>query len=893
MYIYDTDHTFRYEMYENDAVRTAKSVKNEYGDIACELRVDLTYKITVYNESSDETYARIREIVDYNTSTMTLRKATMGGNAISFSSTPTYSTNEGNRYNFNDISADISKTYETNFLTGMENTVIPKGEEIEIELVYSADKLKPNEVYPTVEDARTMYLDTKHNIAQISAYSAYEDAKGEVSKGLVDYNANAGNVNKECVDIEDISKYEDNTYRVSVDFLTKGTERRINGFVFEDVRTDKVPTFNQYIGNGLYNESDKKNSEIKAMLESSKMITNPEQDIEKDLKLDGMTVELVEVITVDGQVYEETIDPLQFKANNKNNVIVRTQTANGSYVIDSFIPGKYLVRFRYGDTYVDNTMTKNSLLHNGQDYRSTTYTLKDSSGKTLENALNYTNNKEVYNALIQPNRSDARDNEFRRIEVMAESETMTHDVAEFLKYTNYDISDVSKLKEFSNATNCFADTLVVSLEIENRKDTDKEEGEKVLYRNFDEISVEMPNVDFGVTFRPENFMEITKKIKNITLTTVSGEKLIDIEYNMDGTIKSEIGGHNVQALDTVGTQQGFRYINVDESILQGATLAVQYYMIVDNIGEVDTVNKFLIENGGSTKILEALNANRASVIQSKLAAPLSGNRDNYIRAAQLFNATYTGNTYKYGAFVGDIYYSGLEADTTNVVVVPITVSKILDFVDNDATFVQANNSVKDRYWVMTSEADLLSNGLISTKGLADTKKYVDNESRDYTTDNKKNLAINVATNKENPQLVTPIIPEYTDKTGSTQSHVTIQIDSVLGGDNDTEDMVYDNVAEVVEFITPVGRRTNFASTIGNIEIKGTTKPFDAAQKEVDTDGTEVIRLTPPTGMTEATLFISGNKNTFVVIAMIPAVFIVLLMLKRSLKGKVGKNKIYK
>ena len=886
LYIYDTDHKFRYEMYENDAVRTNKSVKNEYGDIACELRVDLTYKITVYNESSDETYARIREIVDYNTSTMTLRKATMNGNTISFS--PTSTLNDTSLYSF--------AGYETNFLTGMENAVIPKDGKIEIFLVYSADKLKPNDIYPTVEDARTMYLDTKHNIAQISAYSAYEDAAGTVSKGLVDYNANAGNVNKECVHIEDVNKYEDNTYRVSVDFLTKTTERQINGFVFEDVRTDKVPIFNQYIGNGLYNSSDKKNTGIKAMLESSKMITNPEQDIQNDLKLDGMTVELVEVITVDGQVYEETIDPLQFKANNKNNVIVRTQTANGTYVIDSFIPGKYLVRFRYGDTYVDNTMTKNSLLHNGQDYRSTTYTLKDASGKTLENAANYANNEEVYNALVQPDRSDARDNEFRRIEVMAESEIMTHDVAEFLKYTNYDISDVSKLKEFSDATNCFADTLVVSLGIENRIDTKDHLGEEVEYKDFNKISVLMPNIDFGVTFRPENFMEITKKIKNITLITASGEKLIDIEYNMDGTIKSEIGGHNVQALDTVGTQQGFRYINVDESILQGATLSVEYYMIVDNIGEVDTVNKFLIEKGGSTKILEALNANRASVIQSKLAAPLSGNRDNYIRAAQLFNATYTGNTYKYGTFVGDIYYSGLGADTTDVVVVPITVSKILDFVDNDATFVQANNSAKDRYWVMTSEEDLLSNGLIGTKGLADTKKYVDNESRDYTTDNKKNLAINVATNKENPKLVTPIIPEYTgkiDATQSTQSHVTIQIDSVLGGDNDTEDMVYDNVAEVVEFITPVGRRTNFASTIGNIEIKGTTKPFDAAQKEVDTDGTEVIRLTPPTGMTEATLFISGNKNTFVVIAMIPAVFIVFLILKRSLKGKVGKNKIYK
>ena len=85
--------------------------------------------------------------------------------------------------------------------------------------------------------------------------------------------------------------------------------------------------------------------------------------------------------------------------------------------------------------------------------------------------------------------------------------------------------------------------------IENRIDTKDHLGEEVEYKDFNKISVLMPNIDFGVTFRPENFMEITKKIKNITLITASGEKLIDIEYNMDGTIKSEIGGHNVQGIN--------------------------------------------------------------------------------------------------------------------------------------------------------------------------------------------------------------------------------------------------------------------------------------------------------------------------------------------------------
>ena len=129
--------------------------------------------------------------------------------------------------------------------------------------------------------------------------------------------------------------------------------------------------------------------------------------------------------------------------------------------------------------------------------------------------------------------------------------------------------------------------------------------------------------------------------------------------------------------------------------------------------------------------------------------------------------------------------------------------------------------------------------------------------------------------------------------GNTRSYIVVQMDAVLGGDNETEDMVYENIAEIIEFVTPVGRRTNFASTIGNMEINGTVKPFTASQKEVDSDGTEVIRLTPPTGLTRVTLFIAGNKDVIILVTGVLVVLVIAYIGKFTLYGKVGKSRFYK
>lgn len=983
LYLYRSDYHYRYEMYEHKDVRELKGEKNEFGDVESELRLDLHYQIKVKNESKEDEYVRLYEIVDYNTASMQLRSAKINGTDLRFEATSDYNKvdkyvfagreKEYYKLNATDTTKVPAENYEVNFLHGdaMEEIVLATGDSFVIDLIYTVDKYNPTAIYPEDPDARSMFVDDKYNVAQIGAYAAFEEAAGTTPKGLVDSDSNAANINNECVGIDDLAKYEDNAFRVGLNIDLKDDERDVKGFVFEDSRTDKLEDYNYFAGNGMFVDTDTKHSDIVDMRNMFGMKVDSLQDLEKDTKLEGMTVELVEIVEiVDAsgikKFYEEVIDPLDYI--NKTNVVVQTG-ADGIYQIDSFIPGVYVVRFRYGDFFnkmgVDE-MTENSLIHNGQDYKSTSYVLREGETTSLlgvkapdtSTALieSTTDNEIKLTALARENYSDARDNEYRRLEIMSNSEIMNHDMAEFLKYTNYngsaltsgigpfeavddgaaaaaltgDISGVEpslaalapvsgvaitpELREFEAATNAFADTVTVKLEIEKRADTRDQAGESVENgKILPSLQLNLPNVDYGVVFRPENFVEMTKKIKNIKLTTLSGEVLIDLEYeyadaeDRKGEIVRKVGIQNVQSVNTTNGVQGFRYINIDEELIQGATLSVEYLMTVNNIGEVDLIAQKLIDMGNvietnpqnlftTTNVVKKLDVNRTH-LNGELVKPNgdpNGIRVNYFRAPEMISKADEVADYEYGMFVGKVYYRGKAGEGLGDVLAPLKVSKILDFIDNDATFVQANNSVTNKFWTITTEPELLRDGLIGETGLDTTKIYLDNHERKYVTDEKNNLVYSVGTLKENPDLLKDIIPQYAiDDPERNEADIVIQLDAVLGGDKESEDMVYDNIAEIIEFITLTGRRTNFASTVGNIVINGEVEPFESSQIEVDSDGTEVIMLTPPTGRTQFNLAFDKVKYIVALVAAVVVLIVLVYIAKFSLHGKVGKSKFYK
>ena len=148
-------------------------------------------------------------------------------------------------------------------------------------------------------------------------------------------------------------------------------------------------------------------------------------------------------------------------------------------------------------------------------------------------------------------------------------------------------------------------------------------------------------------------------------------------------------------------------------------------------------------------------------------------------------------------------------------------------------------SVDDRTSDQQSESDV-KNNLLSKFLLPKVAVTGNNNSKSITEEDKK------------------------DFTGT----IYLNTSKVLNPESGDDDMTYENMAEIIQFTTLTGRRTNFATTIGNanlyeVQDKITTKedPFGSdpnpnsgsiefmtSMIEPDTSATETVTLIPPTGL---------------------------------------------
>ena len=159
-------------------------------------------------------------------------------------------------------------------------------------------------------------------------------------------------------------------------------------------------------------------------------------------------------------------------------------------------------------------------------------------------------------------------------------------------------------------------------------------------------------------------------------------------------------------------------------------------------------------------------------------------------------------------------------------------------------------------------------------------------------ENRKNIALSVNSEAENSSLIKNIYPKVAGNGEETSGYITIETNAVLAAGSDNEDnMSYDNVAEIAQFETIIGRRTNIASTVGNIHLtKHGGTPFSAALNEVDTAGTEIVHLTPPTGLTRFRLFMAYNIRIMTTIMIIIVIAILAFLTKKYI---IGRKKFYK
>ena len=870
------------------------------------------------------------------------------------------------------------------------------------------------------------------NIAQVNAYSVwYTDGK---PAALVDMDSNPGNIgikndstgvvpgeagySESLTSADNVEYYEDTTYKTGIEIVADATEntkekieekykkikivvelqgtpkimRSISGMVWDDSRTDTLGSGGdeQYIGDGLYDASKIKNNLGKENENVELHYKDESVKEEKDIKVRNARAEFIEIVQIDPtHYYEEILSDVTWEQVQH----IRTD-ADGKYELKGFVPGKYIVRFTYGDTVEQNKNSdtydstleaqRDMLIFNGQDYKSTQYT-----NKLNDNEADV---DEVIRQLEVANRNDGRDDEVRRLEVNRFSEVMTNELAEILKGVangteltkRSEKNNNDQLEILTDNTCMNAETVEFLVKAEKlteaqtpkyifkqvvnsgnnanslAKDMYYKELELIKNADINARNFKIENVDFGIEYRPESQISLAKEIDEIKITTEDGNTLIDLFFYTTGEQETTV--HHIDTEKSTGLDlvqfisndytallkdlttedtQGFIYIQVDDDILQGSKIDIMYKFKANNESEIDRITTNLNnirykENKATQDLIATYNGKGVNIVDTNYTA--SGTARNMVYA-DMFGLDENSNVYRnrtktitdtenkksgyYGTYVGYAYYTGKE--TALDTVSSLKFDKILDYVDTDLEFDQETNSsdIADKYWTKSTAPELV-NYVYTLKGLRNSKampgssivsdngvKLINVQGMEYT-----NLVVSVddrrvdigdpndkyiVNNQDLSRFLLPVVTDETEDLHESRGIVYLPVSKVVSAETLTDNMSYENIAEIIQFTTLTGRRTNFATTIGNADVNTTPdKPekgspeFVTSSFEPDTAATETVTLTPPTGMMKNRRVIVNAVETakvsIGVIVIVAAVVIIAIFVTKTIITKIKKKR---
>lgn len=348
----------------------------------------------------------------------------------------------------------------------------------------------------------------------------------------------------------------------------KEKERTIKGIVFEDKAPDTENAVNvEKLGDGVYNSNE---------------------NVVKGVKVD--LIEVPSGVTDLRQLSAEEIKNLQPATRYQKDESGTPKPTNstiitddrGNYNLVGVVPGRYFLRFTYGDgtQKICNTSGNEIKTIVGKDYKSTI--VKEANAKT---ALNGGTKEEWYKdmdskvissvALDNLNtRKIANEAAEGKADVMASTAKMSvtienNDTTDFNmpKNTNYDSDDPEKI------------TLTDS------KDTKEEIYAK--YLNTIKAEDTFNGLSFGIIEAPKQDSEIQKLITNVKLTNTQGNVL----YNGNPESVASQGVVALSDLDGI-KNGGSTYVRTEmqEESIYGTNLELTYEVEITNKSDINYYN---------------------------------------------------------------------------------------------------------------------------------------------------------------------------------------------------------------------------------------------------------------------------------------------------------------
>ncbi len=394
--------------------------------------------------------------------------------------------------------------------------------------IYVELEVKQDKIIEIIE-ANQAGKDVKlDNIAEIASYSL-KDEKGNAYAGI-DKNSQPGSV-----DVNNPKTFEDDTDRAPGLKIILQENRKLDGVVFEDevLTTDgfKVNEVNSgkiRQGNGIYDQNEKGIGKVEVRLVT--------------VKPDG-TEEIAQIWNTLARKWEAAI----------------TQTKeDGSYYFEGFLPENYKVLYIWGDQ-----------TYRVQDYKATIY--KDDQHQGNE-----------WYKQIQTRYSDAKDNYQTRKEIDDQARLVTNAnqkvIEAYAENGQIELKDNGGKQTLKTKMDSRTDLFIVNLEYKKEATYGPDE-----HTNY------LKNIDFGIVERAKQTLKLSKEVERVKLVLSNGNVLVDAKIGENGEIDDKV--KYTTYIPKSGAANGQIKLEVDNEILQSARLEVTYRFKVENISELDYLNK--------------------------------------------------------------------------------------------------------------------------------------------------------------------------------------------------------------------------------------------------------------------------------------------------------------
>lgn len=230
-------------------------------------------------------------------------------------------------------------------------------------------------------------------------------------------------------------------------------------------------------------------------------------------------------------------------------VYIATTDENGDFLIKDYIPGDYTLTYTWGDQ---------------------TYTVQNYKGTIYESSRDQ-NNKNWYKENVDKRLTDAIDDYELRKKIDDEIKSITHNTT----------TTIDKM-------NSTTPTMGIGVEYESTYTASS--GDRYVYK--------VNNVDFGIVERARQQLGLNKRVKTLKITLANGQIVTDVTIDENGKLS---GQHdNVVYMgpsETTDPKNGFIRVELDNELIQGATLEVTYEIKATNESEVDYISENFYKYG--------------------------------------------------------------------------------------------------------------------------------------------------------------------------------------------------------------------------------------------------------------------------------------------------------